>query len=476
MSRIGEFFSRLTSGIARSKMALAGAAVVSVLFPMLLVSAALDLIGWIENPYFSFLLYLTLTPLLIVAIILTAVGIFRSGGESSYTLESLKEHLTTPERYRKIRRSAYGYTILASLFLFFLCVVAITSQRYSASVSFCANFCHKVMTSAYTTYKNSPHSRVPCVACHAGKNSHWSVRNQLTGLQQLYVAITNSYPRPLKTPVNHLRPSRETCEQCHWPEKFHGHRLHLIDKFLDDKSNTHLQTALLMKIGSGDQLGRVAHGIHWHTSKQQSLFYETVDNERRDINLVTLVKSDGSTTNYLKKKGSQSAIRSIKRQLDCIDCHNRPTHFLLTPDSALNEKLMAGQIPVELPYIKRVAFAAITKDYSNGKEAHDGIARQIRQWYTANRYELTAKQQVLLEQAVRGTQQAYSENIFPDMNVRWDTYPDFIGHKGCFRCHDGSFKSSEGKTISRDCDLCHLILAENIPADRLMETIVRRKR
>jgi hypothetical protein len=465
--------------IARSKMALAGGAIVSVLFPMLLVTVTLDLIGWVENPYFSFLLYLALTPLLIIAIILTCVGIFRSRGENSYSFESFKDHLTTPERYRKIRRHAYSYTILASLFLFFLGVVAVSSQRYSASVSFCASFCHKVMAPTYITYKNSPHSQVPCVACHAGKNSPRLARKQLTGLQQLYVALTDSYSRPLKTPANHLRPSRETCEQCHWPDKFHGHRLRLIDKFLPDEANSHVQSALLMKIGSGGQLGRVAQGIHWHTSKQHRVYYETSDEERREITRVTLVKSDEDPTIYAKKGVLQPAAGSRKRLLDCIDCHNRPTHFLLSPDSALDEKLLTGQIPVDLPYIKRVALAAITRDYSNTREAREGIAAEMRQWYAVNLHALTEKQQTLLDQAVRGTQQAYSENIFPDMKVRWDTYPDFIGHRnnsGCFRCHDGSFKSDDGATISHDCNLCHLILAKNVPVDQVMDTIVRGKR
>lgn len=460
-------------------MALAGAAITSVLFPMLLVSVTLDLIGWVENPYFSFLLYLALTPMLIIAIILTCVGIFRSSGESSYSFESFKDNLTTPERYRKIRQQAYGYTIFASLFLFFLGVVAVSSQRYSASVSFCANFCHKVMAPAYITYKNSPHSQVPCVACHAGQNSPRLLRNQLTGLQQLYVALTDSYSRPLKTPVNHLRPSRETCEQCHWPHKFHGYRLRLIDKFLDDETNSHVQSALLMKIGTGGQFGRIAHGIHWHTSKEHRLYYESADEERLVITRITLVKPDESTTTYVKKGVLQPAAESRKRLLECIDCHNRPTHFLLSPDEALDEKLMTGQIPADLPYIKRVALAAITRDYSNTREAHEGIAAQMRQWYSVNLPELGEKKRTLLDQAVRGTQQAYSENIFPDMKVRWDTYPDFIGHQhnsGCFRCHDDSFVSSEGTTISHDCNLCHLILAKDVPVDEVMDTIVRGKR
>lgn len=479
MRRIVELFSILMTSITRSKMALAGGAITSVLLPMLFVTVTLDLIGWVENPYFSFLLYLALTPLLFIAIILTAVGIFRSRGERSYSLESFKEHLTTPERYRKIRRHAYSYTILASLFLFFLGVVAVSSQRYSASVSFCANFCHKVMAPTYITYKNSPHSQVPCVACHAGKNSPRLARKQLTGLQQLYVALTDSYSRPLKTPANHLRPSRETCEQCHWPDKFHGHRLRMIDKFLPDEANTHVQSALLMKIGSGGQLGRVAQGIHWHTSKDHRVYYETVDEERREITRITLISSHESPVVYVRKGDPAPLSGSRKRLLDCIDCHNRPTHFLLSPDSALDDKLLTGQIPPDLPYVKRVALAAITRDYSNNRAAHEGIAAEMRQWYAVNFPGLVEKQQKLLDQAVQGTQQAYSENIFPDMKVRWDTYPDFIGHRensGCFRCHDGSFKSSDGATISHDCNLCHLILAKNVPIEQVMDTIVRGKR
>ncbi|HEX9078474.1 MAG TPA: hypothetical protein VF795_02725 [Desulfuromonadaceae bacterium] len=476
MSRTGELFSRLMKGFGHSRMALTGAAVASVLLPMLIVSVTLDLIGWVENPYFSFLLYLTLAPLLIIALVITAVGLFRSGGDRRNSFDSFKEQLATPERYRTIRRHAYIYTILASLFLFLLGVVAITSQRYSASVGFCANFCHKVMAPAYITYRNSPHSQVPCVACHAGQNSPWMVRRQLTGLRQLFITMTDSYSRPLKSPVNHLRPSRETCEQCHWPDKFHGHRLHLIDKFLDDEANSHVQSALLMNIGSGGQLGRPAQGTHWHTSKEHRLFFESADQERRQITRITLVNSDGSTTTYEKMGAPRSVAGGRRHLMDCIDCHNRPTHFLLSPDSALDDKLLSGQIPVNLPYIKRVALAAITREYQSTGEAYEGIAAQLRQWYAANRPEVAAKQQALLEQAIRGTQQAYSENIFPDMRVRWDTYPDFIGHdqnSGCFRCHDGSFVSSEGKTISRDCEICHLILARDIPADQVMKTITR---
>jgi hypothetical protein len=46
------------------------------------------------------------------------------------------------------------------------------------------------------------------------------------------------------------------------------------------------------------------------------------------------------------------------------------------------------------------------------------------------------------------------------MNVQFGTYPNHAGHidfPGCFRCHDDSHKTKEGKTISQYCEACHKI-------------------
>jgi hypothetical protein len=50
--------------------------------------------------------------------------------------------------------------------------------------------------------------------------------------------------------------------------------------------------------------------------------------------------------------------------------------------------------------------------------------------------------------------------VFPLMRVTWGTYPNQLGHidtPGCFRCHDDSHKTKDGKAISQDCELCHAI-------------------
>jgi hypothetical protein len=480
LREIVRIFQVLLWAILRNKAVLAGTILFVLLFPVLLISTLLDLQGGIENPYYSLLLYLVLGPLLIVAILLILTGLlfarkWKQGekGRELYNYEFLKEQLTNREQARIIRRFVYSATSLVSIFLFIIVVFAHTGHRYTDSVQFCGNFCHTVMEPQYVTHRNSPHSQVRCVACHISKEAGGLAGAKLSGLKQLYATMTDSYPRPLNLPVETLRPSRGTCEECHRPEKFHGHKLYFIDTFLADEMNSHVQTAMIMKIGSGGHLGRSAHGIHWHTSEQHQLFYTATDPERRQINSIELLGPGGEGTTFFKEGASETA-GSTERLMDCIDCHNRPTHVFLSPEKALDRKLLSGQIPTELPYAKREALAAVTRKYASIQEARAGIAEQLRQWYTATYPELTSNQPELLAAAVEGAQQAYEENVFPEMKIGWETYPSCIDHQhggGCFRCHNDLFKSTEGRVISRDCNLCHIILAEREPAEKVLQKI-----
>jgi NapC/NirT cytochrome c family, N-terminal region len=75
-----------------------------------------------------------------------------------------------------------------------------------------ANFCgttgHVVMQPEYTTYQNSPHSRVACVDCHIGPGAGWFVRSKVSGLRQVFAVTFHTYPRPIPSPVENLRPAR----------------------------------------------------------------------------------------------------------------------------------------------------------------------------------------------------------------------------------------------------------------------------
>ena len=79
-----------------------------------------------------------------------------------------------------------------------------------------------------------------------------------------------------------------------------------------------------------------------------------------------------------------------------------------------------------------------------------------------------------MEQAGKALGDIYGWNVFPAMKVTWGTYPNHIGHKdspGCFRCHDRKHKTDDGDKISKDCDSCHTVLAEDEPDPAILRQI-----
>ncbi len=486
MVKQSKILKAVITGMARSKFSLVGGIMCVVLFPILIISVALDMQGFVQNPYFSFLIYMIMGPLFCLGIILVFIGLFFRPGKEEigiYAYEYLREQFNKPGRYSRIRKLLYLTTFITIFTLFVVAIASYAGFRYTESVGFCAQFCHSVMKPEYVTYQNSPHSRVPCVECHIGESAEWFTKSKFSGIKQLFAVAFHSYSKPIPTPIGGLRPERATCEKCHRPEKFHGDKLYVKDKFLPDEYNTHVQTALLMKVGAAGYSGREAHGIHWHVSENHQVFYKPADRSREEITQVALVAPDNRRTVFLKNDEQGPAWSGQERVqpdlkgfilMDCIDCHNRPTHIYLTPDEALDQKLVTGAIPRQLPYIKKKGLEVITAEYPTTDIALRQIARDLRDWYKENYPDLVEMNQELLDDAVRAVQQAYAENVFPSMNIGWGTYKDFIGHQdgtGCFRCHGGLHESRTGAIITEDCDACHIILAEDQPAADLVRIL-----
>ena len=478
-------YIKIISLASRGKMSMIGAILVSILLPVLLISAGFDALGLIENPYFGFLLYVVMAPLLVLGVILLVLGsfFFRSKEElGTYTVEYLKEQFTRPGRYTRVRRLLYFTAAMTLVLVFVVGVASYSSFQYTSSSRFCGLFCHNVMQPQYTAYENSPHSRVSCVECHLGKDADWTERSRFTGIKQLVAVATDSYSRPITSPIEALRPGRKTCEECHLPEKFHGSRLYTKEHFLADEKNTEVRTVILMKVGSGDVQGKVAHGIHWHVSEAQQVFYRAADRDRdviievrqvekgkKDVVYTPIPNADGTLDIQISEPGAGDL-----RQMDCIDCHNRPTHVLLSAEEALDAKLSANIIPPYLPFIKRQALSAIEKEYTSREAARVEISRDLQNWYRENYPELIKNNPSLFERAVQGTLEAYEENVFPGMHVTWGTYKNNIGHKdelGCFRCHGKLQESKSGRVINSDCNLCHVILAEDEEQPEIIKSL-----
>lgn len=467
-------------GISRSRVSLVGAMIVTVTAPLLLAYMVADTLYHIKNPYFGGAVYLVLGPTFLLGLALIFVGAFLFRGERDvhlFTLQYLRKYFADPALFGRLRRNVFLIVLLTSINFGVFSVFLYRAYHYMESTQFCGQFCHTVMNPEHTAYKNSPHSRVSCVECHIGSGADWFVKSKISGARQLLAVALDTYPRPIETPVHGLRPARDTCEACHRPEMFHGENLVVIDKILEDEANTHVKTVLMMKIGTAGDRSVSPSGIHWHVAPENKISYKAVDRKRMIIPEISLTRKDGSAEVF-KTVDADEQIGAAEivevREMDCIDCHNRPTHIYLPADKALDEKLLSGQVSTELPYIKKMAMQMVARSYSSQDQARSEIMEGLQQWYAENYPDLVARRPQLLAEAIQGVQDAYTENVYPEMNITWGTYTDHRGHNddfGCFRCHDEEHESNSGGTISQDCDTCHTILAEEEENPEILKTM-----
>jgi hypothetical protein len=357
-------------------------------------------------------------------------------------------------------------------------VTGYRAYHFTDSVRFCGLVCHQVMKPEYTAYQHSPHARVACVQCHVGPGAGWFVRSKLSGAYQVYAVTFNKYPRPIPTPVKNLRPAQETCEQCHWPAKFFGAQQKTFNHYLTDETNSPWRIQMLLKIGGGDPKVGAAGGIHWHMNISKEISYIASDERREAIPWVRVVDPHGRVTEYMSTEQPLSPEQIAKaevRRMDCVDCHNRPSHIFYPPDRAIEQAFEAGRLDRSLPYLKREAIRLLTQDYASEAEAHAAMLTALSDFYQAEYPQLAREKALAIQHATEELQRIFSRNVFPEMQADWRTHPNHVGHlnsPGCFRCHDGLHKSSAGEVIAKDCNACHTILAQG-PPDEIAATVLQ---
>jgi nitrate/TMAO reductase-like tetraheme cytochrome c subunit len=311
------------------------------------------------------------------------------------------------------------------------------------------------------THDHGPHARVACVECHVGKGVSWFVKSKISGSYQLYSVAFNKYSRPIGTPIHNLRPARDTCEECHWPQKFSGNLDRTFDYFQSDASNSPYSIRLLLKIGGSDPRRGPVGGIHWHNVLGNKVEYIATDAARQKIPWVRVTDASGNVTVFKTKNFTNDIATMEVRTMDCMDCHNRPSHRYLSPEKAINQQMALRHIDPSIPWIKTNAMFVLTRPYKSEDEATNSIAKLLAERYPAdNRIAAT----------IPVVQEIYSENFFPEMKASWASYPDNVGHMiwpGCFRCHDGQHKTEDHKTVikANDCNTCHTILAQGAGAE-----------
>ncbi|MBI4912366.1 MAG: NapC/NirT family cytochrome c [Acidobacteria bacterium] len=429
------------------------------------------------NPYVGILLFLLLPGLFVIGLMLIPLGMWlrrrRLAKEGALPTVYPQIDLGTPS----VRNAILLVILATGANIVLMGNASIKGVEYMDSNQFCGLTCHTVMAPEYTAFLNSPHSRVGCAQCHIGPGAGWFVKSKLSGTRQLFAVAFKTFSRPIPSPVDHLRPARETCEQCHWPQKFHGDKLLVRTKFGEDEANTPSTTVLLLKIGGTTWQGKA--GIHGrHLDNEERIHYISVDGRRQEIPKVTYRDDSGKLVEYvsddLKKVPADKLAKAESRAMDCVDCHNRPTHAFELPDRAVDKAMMEGRVSRDLPFVKKTAVALLKKEYPSREAAAAQISAGIADFYKTTYPEVFKQKQALVEAAAVAVKEIYLRNIFPEMKINWGTHPNQIGHEesaGCFRCHDGSHKAADGRVIEADCTTCHTILAQDEKDPKVLKDI-----
>lgn len=453
-------------------ISLAGAAIASASFATIAFLTVVDQVQASPPAYFGIIAYVVLPIPLIAGLLIVAAGIVRERRRVRRGMPASRMVFTLNLNIAQQRTALSYFSIIVVVFFLFTAYGSYQAFQWTESVEFCGKTCHSVMAPEFTAYQYSPHARVKCVDCHVGGGAGWYVRSKLSGAYQVYAVLANNFPRPIPIPIKNLRPAQETCEQCHWPAVFAGEKEELKTYFKSDEKNTRWTIDLLMKVGGGGagQQGP-SRGIHYHMNIAEEMTYVATDSLEQSIPWVRARnKYTGVEKEFVSTDATQPADELKKlplHRLDCIGCHNQPSHSYRPPVRIVDESIALGKISTDLPNVRTASIQALVVPYGTTAGAMDSIPKTFESYYKTNYPAVVAQKKVLMAAASEELKTQYSRNFFPEMHVSWQAYPNNIGHMtslGCFRCHDGKHKSGDGQVIPKDCNSCHTILYQGSDA------------
>jgi len=409
-----------------------GAVLTTVSAVLFLVVFLTDLFGLHTNPYLGVVFFLILPAGFVIGLVLFAVG--------SWPTSWPRIDLNDPTQ-RTILMLVLALTVANVVII---SMAAYRGVEYMDSVAFCGQVCHTPMRPEFVAHATGAHANVKCVDCHVGAGAASFVSAKAAGTRRVFAMIRGSYPRPIVPEPSQLVKADETCEQCHSPSLNHGDKIRRVVEFADDEKNTQTVTTLKVHVGGGDERRGLATGIHWHMNVANEIEYIATDKTRQTIPWVRMKDRQGHVREFVAAgTTSEQLAKGERRRMDCMDCHNRPSHDIApTPERAVNEAMALGVIP-PLPFVHRESVKAL-------KAGNPALLRDF--------YQSQPRDQV--DRAVAAVQDIYQRSVFPAMNVTFGTYPNNVGHidsPGCFRCHDDDHKTTEGIKIGQSYETCHSI-------------------
>src|SRR5208283_3946886 len=339
----------------------------------------MQLRGHASNPYIGIVVFIVIPVLFILGLVLIALGIFLARRR----IEGAEQPLLVADRRAFIRRLAIFFAVTTAANIIIGTQGTYRAVQHMETPQFCGQSCH-VMKPEFAAHQNSPHARVECVDCHVAPGAAGWVASKMAGTRQLRDVVFHRVQYPIESAMenNRLVPSRGTCEQCHWPQKFDSVKLRVLYHFQDDATNTQTQTVLMMLTGGGD-LG----GIHGkHVGPGVEISYANADAKRQTIPWVEYRNRNTSEVRTFLADGAtaQSVANLPRHVMQCVDCHNRPTHTFELPERAVDRAMGLGLISPTLPFIKKKAIELLKANYSSNEEASRVIPEALTRFYQQN--------------------------------------------------------------------------------------------
>jgi NapC/NirT cytochrome c family, N-terminal region len=452
------------SALARHPLAIVGAVLTTASAVVFITLVIAMLAGMFTNPYAGLVIFIGIPAVFVLGLLLIPAGMWLERRKLLRDPKAVPEWPVVDFRLANVRRTALLIAALTAVNIVLILLAGYGALHAMETPGFCGQACHTPMRPQFQAWQGAAHSGVACVGCHIGEGAAALVHAKLSGVRQLVMVATNSYPRPIP-PGAHMPPGAqaETCKSCHQPGRAIGDRIRVIREYADDEANTETMTVLQMHMSVTKSSARA---IHWHADPAVRVEYVATDAERQTIPYVRVTDAKGQVKEYRTADAKEDAIQAAgRRTMDCVDCHNTVGHPISpTPEQAVDRAIAAAMVSHELPFARRESLRLVKATYPSQEAGVKAIEEGLRNFYKSQTGSID---QQVVGKTIGAVQQLYSRNVFPDMSVTWGSYQTNTGHttsNGCFRCHDDSHEAKDGSKISADCEYCHTQIETPAPA------------
>src|ERR1035437_6228014 len=114
------------------------------------------------------------------------------------------------------------------------------------------------------------------------------------------------------------------------------------------------------------------------------------------------------------------------RDMDCMDCHNRPSHSYDLPERGMDKAMAAGLISSTLPFVKKKGVEILKVNYLSRDEASQNIPAAFVKYYQDTYPAIYAQRQGEITASGKEVLAVWNRNIFPEMKVTSGALPSTI--------------------------------------------------